>query len=160
VKSVNEQDITKEMQYRHLVEEFSDTVTRLCIVHTGNYADAEDCYQNVFFKLFKALKKGELPNPKAWIIKVTLNECRSVLRYRLRKNTVDLNEVTAAAEDSREHEMLDLVFRLSPKYRDVIYLHYYEELSVEEIAEATKTNVNTVKSQLKRGREKLREFIE
>lgn len=157
---MNEQDITKEMQYRHLVEEFSDTVTRLCIVHTGNYADAEDCYQNVFFKLFKALKKGELPNPKAWIIKVTLNECRSVLRYRLRKNTVDLNEVTAAAEDSREHEMLDLVFRLSPKYRDVIYLHYYEELSVEEIAEATKTNVNTVKSQLKRGREKLREFIE
>lgn len=157
---MNEQDITKEMQYRHLVEEFSDTVTRLCIVHTGNYADAEDCYQNVFFKLFKALEKGELPNPKAWIIKVTLNECRSVLRYRLRKNTVDLNEVTAAAEDSREHEMLDLVFRLPSKYRDVIYLHYYEELSVEEISEATKTNVNTVKSQLKRGREKLREFIE
>lgn len=157
---MNEQDITKEMQYRHLVEEFSDTVTRLCIVHTGNYADAEDCYQNVFFKLFKALEKGELPNPKAWIIKVTLNECRSVLRYRLRKNTVDLNEVTAAAEDSREHELLDLVFRLPPKYRDVIYLHYYEELSVEEISEATKTNVNTVKSQLKRGREKLRGFIE
>lgn len=142
------------------MEEFSDTVTRLCIVHTGNYADAEDCYQNVFFKLFKALDKGEIPNPKAWIIKVTLNECRSVLRYRLRKNTVDLNEVTAAAEDSREHEMLDLVFRLPPKYRDVIYLHYYEELSVEEISEATKTNVNTVKSQLKRGREKLRAFME
>ncbi|MDO4944585.1 MAG: RNA polymerase sigma factor [Ruminococcus sp.] len=153
-------DIAKEMQYRRLVEEFSDTVTRLCIVHTGNYADAEDCYQNVFFKLFKALDKGKIPNPKAWIIKVTLNECRSVLRYRLRKNTVDLNEVTAAAEDSREHEMLDLVFRLPSKYRDVIYLHYYEELSVEEISEATKTNVNTVKSQLKRGREKLRAFME
>lgn len=153
-------DIAKEMQYRRLVDEFSDTVTRLCIVHTGNYADAEDCYQNVFFKLFKALDKGEIPNPKAWIIKVTLNECRSVLRYRLRKNTVDLNEVTASAEDSREHEMLDLVFRLPPKYRDVIYLHYYEELSVEEISEATKTNVNTVKSQLKRGREKLRAFME
>lgn len=148
------------MQYRQLVEEFSDTVTRLCIVHTGNYADAEDCYQNVFFKLFKALEKGEIPNPKAWIIKVTLNECRSVLRYRLRKNTVDLNEVTSAAEDKHEYEMLDLVFRLPPKYRDVIYLHYYEGLSVEEISEATKTNVNTVKSQLKRGREKLRAFIE
>lgn len=148
------------MQHRQLVEEFSDTVTRLCIVHTGNYADAEDCYQNVFFKLFKALEKGEIPNPKAWIIKVTLNECRSVLRYRLRKNTVDLNEVTSAAEDKHEYEMLDLVFRLPPKYRDVIYLHYYEGLSVEEISEATKTNVNTVKSQLKRGREKLRAFIE
>ncbi len=149
----------KEMQYRQLVEEFSDTVTRLCIVHTGNYADAEDCYQNVFFKLFKSLEKGDIPNPKAWIIKVTLNECRSVLRYRLRKNTVDLNKITAVAEDSREHEMLDLVFRLPPKCRDVIYLYYYENLTVKEISKATKINVNTVKSHLKRGREQLRKVL-
>lgn len=60
-------------------------VTRLCVVHTGNFSDAEDCYQNVFFKLFKQMKKGSLPNPKAWLIRVALNECRSVLRYRLRK---------------------------------------------------------------------------
>ena len=58
-------------------------VTRLCVVHTGNFSDAEDCYQNVFFKLFKQMKKGSLPNPKAWLIRVALNECRSVLRYRL-----------------------------------------------------------------------------
>ncbi|MBP1533840.1 MAG: sigma-70 family RNA polymerase sigma factor, partial [Ruminococcus sp.] len=44
-----------EVQYRELLEEYSDTVTRLCLIHTGNKADAEDCYQNVFFKLFKAL---------------------------------------------------------------------------------------------------------
>lgn len=45
-------------------------VTRLCVVHTGNFSDAEDCYQNVFFKLFKQMKKGSLPNPKAWLIRV------------------------------------------------------------------------------------------
>ena len=42
-----------ESKYRQLVEEYSDMVTRLCVVHTGNFSDAEDCYQNVFFKLFK-----------------------------------------------------------------------------------------------------------
>lgn len=56
-----------ESEYRQLVEEYSDMVTRLCVVHTGNFSDAEDCYQNVFFKLFKQMKKGSLPNPKAWL---------------------------------------------------------------------------------------------
>ena len=45
-----------ESEYRQLVEEYSDMVTRLCVVHTGNFSDAEDCYQNVFFKLFKQKK--------------------------------------------------------------------------------------------------------
>lgn len=47
-----------ESEYRQLVEEYSDMVTRLCVVHTGNFSDAEDCYQNVFFKLFKQMKKA------------------------------------------------------------------------------------------------------
>lgn len=148
-----------EELYASLVEEHSDTVTRLCLIHTGNYADAEDCYQNVFFKLYKQLKKESIPNPKAWIIKVTLNECKSILRYRLRSNTVELEKITRYTTDSREHEMLDIIFRLSPKYRDVIFLFYYEELTLEEIALATKSNLNTVKSRLKRGRDKLRDYL-
>lgn len=148
-----------EEVYASLVEEHSDTVTRLCLIHTGNFADAEDCYQNVFFKLYKQLLKGEIPNPKAWIIRVTLNECRSLLRFRLRRETVELEKITQSTTDSREHEMLDIVFSLPAKYRDVIYLYYYEELSVEEIAAATNSNVNTVKTRLKRGRDKLRDFL-
>ena len=140
-----------ESEYRQLVEEYSDMVTRLCVVHTGNFSDAEDCYQNVFFKLFKQMKKGTPPNPKAWLIRVALNECRSVLRYRLRKNTVDLN--------GSDIEILDLIFRLPPKYRDSIYLYYFEELSVQEIAQLTKIKENTIKTHLKRGREQLKDMI-
>lgn len=146
-------------QYRQILEEYSDMVTRLCVVHTGNFSDAEDCYQNVFFKLFKKLKKEDIPNPKAWLIRVTLNECRSVLRYRLRKNTVDLNMVDSFTEDGSDIEILDIIFRLSPKYRDSIYLYYFEELSIEEISKLTNTKVNTVKSHLKRGREQLKDMI-
>lgn len=150
---------TPDTEYARLVEEYSDMVTRLCVVHTGNFSDAEDCYQNVFFKLFRQLKKGDLPEPKAWLIRVTLNECRSVLRYRLRKNTVDLNSLDAFTEDGSDLEILDIVFKLPPKYRDSIYLYYFEELSVEEISRLTGTKINTVKSHLKRGRERLKDMI-
>ena len=50
-----------ESEYRQLVEEYSDMVTRLCVVHTGNFSDAEDCYQNVFFKLFKQSGSQRMP---------------------------------------------------------------------------------------------------
>ena len=54
-----------ESEYRQLVEEYSDMVTRLCVVHTGNFSDAEDCYQNVFFKLFKQMKKRQSAKPES-----------------------------------------------------------------------------------------------
>lgn len=145
--------------YKQLVEEFSDTVTRLCVVHTGNYADAEDCYQNVFFKLYKTLKKEDIPNPKAWLIRVALNECNSLLRFRLRTSTEALDKITQSAQDSREHEMLDIISRQPPKYRDVIYLYYYEDMTIDEIAAAIGTNANTVKTRLKRAKEKLKKYI-
>lgn len=146
-------------QYRAAIDEYADMVTRLCLVHTGNYADAEDCWQNVFFKLFKALKQGEVPNMKAWLIRVTLNECRSVLRYRLRRNTVSLDELTVPFTDKHDVELIELIFGLPPKQRDVIYLYYYEEYSVKEISVMTKTKENTVKSHLKRGREALKDHL-
>ena len=146
-------------RYRQAVEEYADMVTRLCIVHTGNYSDAEDCWQNVFFKLFTELKKGGEPNVKAWLIKVTLNECRSVLRYRLRRNTVNIDELIIPFEDKKDIELTQLVFSLPPKQRDVIYLYYYEQYKVGEIAELTGMKENTVKSHLKRGREQLKKYL-
>lgn len=108
---------------------------------------------------FQADEKGSLPNPKAWLIRVALNECRSVLRYRLRKNTVDLSSITSFSKDGSDIEILDLIFRLPPKYRDSIYLYYFEELSVQEIAELTNIKENTIKTHLKRGREQLKDMI-
>lgn len=147
------------IRYRQAVEEYADMVTRLCIVHTGNYSDAEDCWQNVFFKLFAELKKGGEINVKAWLIRVTLNECKSVLRYRLRRNTVSIDELIIPFEDKNDIELTELVFKLPPKQRDVIYLYYYEEYKVSEIALLTGMKENTVKSHLKRGREGLKKYL-
>lgn len=147
------------IRYRQAVEEYADMVTRLCLVHTGNYSDAEDCWQNVFFKLFAEMKKSPPPNIKAWLIRVALNECRSVLRYRLRKNAVNIDELIVPFEDKSDIELAELIFKLPVKQRNVIYLYYYEEYSVKEISQMTGIKENTVKSHLRRGREQLREYL-
>ncbi len=146
--------------YEELLKEYSDMVTRLCVMHTGDMTDAEDVYQTVFFKLYKELKKGVIPNPKAWLLRVTVNECSSLWRYRLRRNTLSLEDVSDIPVQPADREIWQLVMELPPKYRDVIYLYYYEELTADEIAEVTKTRPSTVRSQLKRGREKLKGQLE
>ena len=150
---------TFEREYEALVNEHSDMVTRLCILHSASVWDAEDCYQNTFFKLFEALLKGIVENPKAWLIRVALNECRSLMRKRLRRTAVSLDELEIASEDKSGIETLDAVFSLSPKYRDVIYLHYYEDMPVAEIADAMGVGENTVKTRLRRARAKLKDVL-
>ncbi len=154
-----EKDLSAEMYYTKLVEKYSDMVTRLCMMHSASVWDAEDCYQNTFFKLYEALGKGVVDSPKAWLIRVCLNECHSLMRKRLRRTTVSLDELEIAAEDKSGIETLDAVWSLSPKYRDVIYLYYYEDMSVAEIAEALLIGENTVKTRLRRARQKLKEIL-
>ena len=89
-----------------------------------------------------------------------MNECRSLLRYHLRRKTLSLDELITASVDPTDRDLWAVVMDLPPRYRDVIYLFYYEQLSIDGICEATGSNPNTVKSQLKRGREKLKGMLE
>lgn len=147
-------------EYEKILKEYSDMVTRLCVMHTGDMTDAEDIYQNVFFKLYRELKKGDIPNVKAWLLRVTVNECRSLWRHRMRRNTLSLEDISEIPIKPVDREIWQVVMGLPPKYRDVIYLHYYEEYSAEEIAQITGTRASTVRSQLMRGREKLKGMLD
>ncbi len=143
--------------FEQVVRKYSDAVTRVCVIRLQNMADAEDCYQNVFLKLYN--KSPEFENDdhlKAWLIRVSIYECTSYVRKFRRQIPVDtvFNGVTPDNSDS-----LDISWALTktpPKYRDVLYLHYCERYKVREIAEILKLKDNTVKSLLKRGREILK----
>lgn len=148
----------KKMLFENAVEEYSDMVTGLCLLRLGNRQDAEDCYQNVFLKLYK--KSGMLERSaeyiKAWLIRVTLNECKNHCRFRSRHETVPLEFVDTFYEDESDRHVIEQVMSMKEIYRDVIYLHYYCGYSVEELARLLKCSENTVKSRLRRGRDILR----
>lgn len=134
---------------------------RLPLVRLKNREDTEDIFQTVFLKYLQHTKPFEnAEHEKAWFIQVTLNACRDLLRFWARRPTVPLEELTAqAVPESEDRGVLEAVLSLPQKYRDTVYLHYYEGYSAPEIGALLGRNTNTVYTLLNRARAMLREKL-
>ena len=144
------------------IERYSDTVRRLCMIHLKNYADTEDIFQTVFLKyVLSSVSFESEEHEKAWIIRVTINACKDLLKSFFRSRTVSLEQVLdQPAPLAPEHrEVLEAVLALPPKYKDVVYLHYYEGYTAPEIGRILGKNVNSVYTLLTRARQLLRETL-
>lgn len=120
---------------------YADTVRRICMVHLKNYSDTEDIFQTVFLKYVLHSKPFESEeHEKAWIIRVTVNACKDLLKSVFRSQTVPLDTLieTPQAQELQHTELLGAVLSLPPKYKDVVYLYYYEGYSAEEISRILK----------------------
>ena len=151
-----------EEEVNRAVDRYAPMVRRLCMVHLKNRADTEDIFQTVFLKyaLSSVLFQSD-EHEKAWLIRVTLNACRDLLGSFFRSRTVSLDELADQPDQiSQEHrEVLEAVLSLPAKYRDVVYLHYYEGYTAKEIGTILKKNTNTVYTLLTRAREQLRSTL-
>jgi RNA polymerase sigma-70 factor (ECF subfamily) len=156
------------MDLRTSIDKYRETVFSVAVGYVRNIHDADDISQNVFLKLFQKLKKdGSFAtdeSEKAWLIRVTVNESKDLLKSAWRNNTQEFSETDESlhARDSfrtSEHELYDYLQRLKPKYRTVLYMHYYEGYTTKEIANILKIPQMTVLSQLKRARDQLKKII-
>ncbi len=144
------------------VEQYADMVRRICYYYLKNDADTEDIFQNVFLKYMlhdKQFYNDE--HEKAWLLRVAINACKDYLKSFFRRNTVPLevlNEVAAEVPESHR-EVMEAVLSLPQKYKDPIYLHYYEGYSAAEIGSILGKKENTVYSLLARGRKQLKEKL-
>ena len=143
-----------------LVETYADTVLRLCYTYLHSTADAEDLCQNVLLKLIERKKPFESKeHEKAWVLRCAINECKNELRAA-RRRALPLSELSGQAAPEAPHpEILDAVLRLPEKYRIAIYLFYYEDCGIREIAKLVKASESAVASRLSRGRKILREQL-
>ena len=147
---------------RKIVEKYFDMIYKLALSQTKNREHADDVVQEVFLRYIKTdtdFKSDE--HIKAWLIRVALNCSKSVFTTSWHKKTVPLSE----REDMPvfdTHEKSDVYYavaELPQKYKAVIHLFYYEDMSVEQISKYLNTNPSTVKSQLSRGRKMLGEKL-
>lgn len=151
-----------EQEVNRAVEQYADMIRRLCMIHLKNYHDAEDIFQTVFLKyVLSSVVFQNAQHEKAWFIRVTINACRDLLKNVFRSRTVPLNELIGRSQElSSDHsEVLEAVLSLPEKYRDVVYLYYYEEYSAAEISRLLGKNVNTVYTLLTRSKKMLRERL-
>lgn len=151
-----------EQEANRAIERYADTVRRICMIHLKNHADTEDIFQNVFLKyvLSTAVFENE-EHEKAWFIRVTINACRDLLKSFFRSRTVSLDTLLdqPAELTQEDHTVLEAVLALPPKYRDVVYLHYYEGYTAPQISQILKKNVNTIYTLLGRAKQALRETL-
>lgn len=151
-----------EEEAARAIERYGDMVRRLCLVHLKNPADTEDIFQNVFLKYVLSPVVFESPeHEKAWLIRVTLNACKDLVKSFFRSRTVPLEELLdqPAPLSEERREVLEAVLALPPKYRDAVYLHYYEGYTAAEIGKLLGKNTNTVYTLLTRAREQLRKTL-
>lgn len=144
------------------MELYGDTVWRLCLIHLKNRADAEDVFQNVFLKYVLSSAVFEnTEHEKAWFIRVTLNASRDLLRNFFRSHTVPLDQLADLPADMPpdHREVLEAVMTLPTKYRDVVYLHFYEGFTAPEIGGILGKNVNSVYTLLSRAKKLLAEKL-
>lgn len=151
-----------EEEANRAVEKYADTVRRICIVHLKNHADTEDIFQTVFLKyVLSSVSFENEEHEKAWFIRVTVNACKDLLKSFFRSRTVSLDEIiekpSEMPQDNRE--VLEAVLELPEKYRDVVYLYYYEEYTAPEIGRILRKKENTVYTLLKRARKILKDKL-
>lgn len=148
-----------EREVNQAIERYSDTVRRLCMVHLKNYADTEDIFQTVFLKyVLSSVSFENAEHEKSWFIRVTINACKDLLRNFFRSHTVSIDEVLEQPAElpPDNREVLEAVLSLPAKYRDVVYLHFYEEYTAPQIGGILGKNVNTVYTLLTRAKQMLK----
>ncbi|MGN8644650.1 sigma-70 family RNA polymerase sigma factor [Gracilibacillus sp. HCP3S3_G5_1] len=165
-----------ELEKEQLLEEtminYGDDLTRLAFQYVKDREIAKDMVQNTFIKCYQNLEQfRNEASIKTWLYRITINECKDHLKswYNRKiqvKNFLEntLTSLFFSTEDKvmREEEqntIRDCIFSLPYKYREVIFLYYYKSCTIEEIAIITEVNLNTVKTRLRRAKQRLKHVM-
>ncbi len=149
-------------EYMQIVHEYLDTVYRVALSSSKNPHDAEDIVQSTFLKLLEGNREfRDEEHIRRWLIRVTINEAKSLWRSFWRKKVISLEETLEEPKffEPEKSELFWAVQKLPPRYREVTYLYYYEEYSIKEIAKLLRISETAIQTRLMRAREKLRQQL-
>ncbi len=155
-----------EQRFNELYQAYAGDVLRVSYYYLGDRQKAEDVTQDVFLRLIRtdpALIPGK---EKAWLLTVALNRCRDLWRESWFRRVVlgspqlETKRAPDRLEDEIERqELREAVRRLSPGFREVVLLHYFQGLGIAEISRMLNLPEGTISSRLSRARKKLEEML-
>lgn len=152
--------------------EYGNELVRLAFSYVKDTETAKDMVQNTFIKCYKNLDSFRFDAQiKTWLFRITINECKDHLKswnYKMVQVKSFINETAKSILPSTEktviekynnEELKDTIFSLPKVYLEVVYLYYYDSFTTEEIAEVLDIPVNTVKTRLRRAKQRLESMI-
>lgn len=169
---VNKINENSSLVIEKILEAYGDRVLKLCFIQLGNREEAEDATQEVFLKLYRNINKynGE-SELYTWVYRITINTCLDNLKKRNKFKFEDLSLYLDYISSSKEVEDIILrnltsinlrraLMKVQEKYRVLLYMFYFEEMKISDIASILNENENTVKTKLRRGRNNLKRILE
>lgn len=158
---MQKKEIKSEEEIKELVENYSSLIFRVCYCILGNRDDAEDAVQDTLLRyLTKAPEFESEEHRKAWLIKVSANISKNMMIFRLRRETVDIDDVRNIGIQENDYEVFELIMNLPAKYKIVLTLYYIEGYKSKEIAEIIDISEEAVRKRLQKGRELLKKLFE
>lgn len=143
-----------------ILTRFGDSILRYAYTYLHNMSDAEEVLQDTLVQFLKTAPEFESENhEKAWLLRVAANLSKNRIRYNKLRETDELNDELVAEEREDLSFVWEAVKSLPVKYREVIHLFYHEGYQTVQIAKVLGRNESTVRSDLRRGREKLKEVL-
>lgn len=149
----------KDINY--ITQTYSDMILKIAYNYMGNIHDAEDITQNVLIKLLN-VDFSTVINEKAYIIRTTINTCKNLKTSVWFKRVIGFSQTDELSFDDKFFEddiLLPKISTMKDNYKNVLYLHYYEQYTVTEIAEILRVKPQLVSTWLKRAKEKLKTMI-
>ncbi len=163
----------KDQLLEQVMVEYGNELVRLAFTYVKNSETAKDMVQNAFIKCYENLDDFRFDaSLKTWLYRITINQCKDYLKSWHHKKVQAKHFIQDTAQNilpsaehkvlakSEQQEMKDFIFALPANDREVLYLHYYQSLKLEEIAEMTGVGLNTVKTRLRRAKQKLKRKLE
>ena len=150
----------KREKAEQIIREHADMIYRIALQNLKNPDDANDIFQEVCISLLtKNAPLYDDVHIKNWLIRVTINKCKNFRKSVWNTRTEPLKP-EFNTQENEDASALELIYSLPINYRNVVYLYYFEQYTVPEIAKILGKSKNTVNSQLQRARKKLRNILE
>ena len=157
---------SQEERISRMIRTYEKDLLRLCCVYLKDAVMAEDAVQETFLKAYRHLHafRGD-SSEKTWLIRIAMNVCKDMQRTAWFRNigkTMSIEDVQIPAEQEMDvsSELVSEIMRLPSKYKEVVLLYYYEEMSLSEVAQILNVSITTVHRWLEKARELLKKQLE
>ena len=163
VMSAYTEDMREAMLVR-LMQQYGDSVKRMCLLYLHDTGTAEDAAQETFIKVYEHMDEllaGSIVHEKAWLMRIAINQCKDMLRSSWMRH-IDRWKVLEELPLSVTHEheenlsLTQAILNLAPKYREIVLLHYYQDLDLRTCAQILGISAPTATRRLQQAQKKLR----
>lgn len=152
--------------FTRMVAQYQTAIRRMCLIHLRDRSAAEDAVQETFLKAYTHMETFRSESTeRTWLMSIAINTCRDMnrsawFRHTEKRVTPEDVDVSVPPQEEDALALAEAIRRLPARHREVILLYYYQDMTLQEVADTLRTAPSTVSKRLKQARGKLRLLLD